>query len=113
MSEAEPRLACPRCQRPLGVCFCQHITPRTTRTRLILLQHPRERRMGIGTARFAHLALAGSTLRVDVDFSHDPVVRAALDGPAPSYVLFPGPGALAAEQLPARGPLNLFVVDGT
>ena len=108
----QPRAACGRCGRPVVVCFCDRITLLPTRHRLLLLQHPRERRMGIGTARLAHLALPGSQLRVGLDFSTDPVVRALLAQP-PAYVLFPGPQALPPEQLPGDRPITLVVLDGT
>jgi DTW domain-containing protein len=108
----EPRVACGRCGRPVVVCFCDHITLLPTRHRLLLLQHPRERVKGIGTARLAHLALPGSQLRVGVDFADDPVVRALLAQP-PAYVLFPGPQAQAPEQLPRDRPITLVVLDGT
>jgi DTW domain-containing protein YfiP len=103
------------------VCVCGHVTVLSTRTRVLLLQHPREHRVGVGTARLAHLALPGSALRVGLDFAGDPVVRAALAGPSPVYVLFPGPDAIDVAELPralARGaarepPLTLVVIDGT
>jgi DTW domain-containing protein YfiP len=111
----EPRVACGRCRRPVAVCFCDRITLLPTRTRVLLLQHTRERRMGIGTARLAHLALPGSELRVGVDFSADRTVQAWLARPS-TYVLFPGPQAQPIETLslgPDAPPLTLVVLDGT
>jgi DTW domain-containing protein YfiP len=113
MTAAAPRACCPGCWRPLAVCFCARITVLPTRTRLLLLQHARERRVGIGTARMAHLALPSSVLRVGVDFAADPVVQAVLRDPVPAYVLFPGPGAQPVETLPRDRPLQLVVLDGT
>ncbi len=109
----QPRVCCDRCWRPLAVCVCARITVLPSRTRILLLQHARERRVGIGTARMAHLALPSSTLRVGVDFSADPAVRAALADPVPPYVLFPGPGARPIDQLPGDRPITLVVLDGT
>jgi DTW domain-containing protein YfiP len=83
-----------------------------TETRVLLLQHARERRVPIGTARLAHLCLPGSELRVGVDFDDDPTLRDALAN-RPAYLLFPGPDAIdLAEALPPR-PITLVVVDGT
>ena len=66
-----------------------------TRTRVLLLQHPRERRTPIGTARLAHLCLPGSELHVGVDFDNNPDVLAALAAAEaagrPAHLLFPGP----------------------
>src|SRR4051812_35158852 len=92
MSAIPARPSCERCLRPLAACFCDRIQPRPTRTRVLLLQHPREHRMAIGTARMAHLSLPNSALRVATDFSADAVVTAALAEPS-TYVLFPGPQA--------------------
>jgi DTW domain-containing protein YfiP len=108
----EPRPVCPRCRRACSVCTCAHLVPVPTRTRIVVLQHPRERRVSVGTARLAHLALPGSILRVGVDFAEDPVVAAALAGPRPAYVLYPRPGAVAPEDLPPE-PITLVVLDGT
>jgi DTW domain-containing protein YfiP len=87
-----------------------------TRTRIVVLQHPRERRVAIGTARLAHLCLPNSELHVGVDFDTDGALAARLAA-EPAYLLFPGPRAidladLLADVAPA-GPITLVVVDGT
>jgi tRNA-uridine aminocarboxypropyltransferase len=84
---------------------------------VLLLQHPRERWVPIGTARLAHLCLPGSELRVGVDFDDDAQVRAALAGEdgdgRPAYLLFPGPRAIDLAEARPAGPITLVVVDGT
>jgi DTW domain-containing protein YfiP len=107
------RPCCPRCTRPMSVCYCAHLQTLPTRTRILLLQHPREERMAIGTARMAHLSLPNSQLRVATDFSIDPVVSAALAEPTPPYLLFPGAQAVDVGTLPRDRPITLIVVDGT
>jgi len=109
------RSVCERCRRPTVVCYCAHIPTLPTRTKIVLLQHPRERRMGIGTAHMAHLALPNSIVRVAYDFARDPVVHAILTEPSPSpvAVLFPGPDARDVATLPPGEPLTLIVIDGT
>jgi DTW domain-containing protein YfiP len=89
------------------------VQPVPTRTRVLLLQHPKERKVGVGTARMAHLSLTNSVLRVGLDFSADPLVRAALSGDNPVCVLFPKPGALDVADLPRDRPVTLVVLDGT
>jgi DTW domain-containing protein YfiP len=80
----------------------------------LLLQHPRESRMPVGTARLAHLGLAGSQLRVGCDFATDPVVSAALAEQPPPYVLFPGDDAIDVRALDRAGPpITLIALDGT
>ena len=82
---------------------------------MVLLQHPRERHVPIGTARLAHLCLPGSQLHVGVDFEDDRQVQAALEdeGGRPAYLLFPGPNAIDLAVAPPPGPITLVVVDGT
>lgn len=113
MTAREPRPTCRDCDRPLVVCFCDRITVLPTRTRILLLQHPREQHMPIGTAPMAHRALPNSKLRVGLDFAQDPEVLAALADPSATYVLFPGSAALPVEQLPRDRPITLVVMDGT
>ena len=111
--EVPGRATCARCGRPLVVCYCAYIPNLTPRTRVLLLQHPRERHVAIGTARMAHLALAGSRFRRGVDFSQDPVVQAALAETPPPYVLFPGPEAEDVDRLPRDRAVSLIILDGT
>jgi len=86
---------------------------------VLLLQHPRERHVPIGTARLAHLCLPGSELRVGVDFDDDAAVRAALAGggqdktETETYLLFPGPKAIDLAAVKPAGAITLVVVDGT
>jgi DTW domain-containing protein len=108
----EPRALCPRCRRPQTVCFCAELEPIASATRVLILQHPRERDVGIGTARIAHLGLRNSRLRIDVDFSEDPVVREALAA-GNAYVLFPGKDAIDVHTARFPGPITLVVLDGT
>ena len=110
----EPRAECLRCGRPKVVCWCAHVREIRTRTRVVILQHPRERHKPIGTARMAHLSLVDSELHVGLDFDRDPRVARALQDPAaPAALLYPGPGAVPLETLATDGPRTLVLIDGT
>jgi DTW domain-containing protein YfiP len=111
--DARERVVCARCRRPPVVCYCRHVVRLPTRTRVVLLQHPRERRVGVGTARMAHLGLPNSVLRVGTDFARDPVLAEALAPPRRACVLFPDPDAMDVSELPRDRPLTLVVLDGT
>jgi DTW domain-containing protein len=108
----EPRTVCRRCQRPQSACFCDRLASLSSRTRACFLQHPREARVAIGTARMAHLSLTNSELHQGVDFAAHPRVRAlaAAEGTA---LLFPGDGAVDPAALSSRPPRTLIIVDGT
>lgn len=105
---------CPRCERPQRVCFCAHLPQIETETPVLVLQHPRERHVAIGTARMASLCLPHSTLVVGTRVDDDKAVVAALSDPArPAILLWPGPGARDLATDPPAHPVTLVVVDGT
>jgi DTW domain-containing protein YfiP len=109
-----PRAACARCLRPTAMCWCAHLTQLDTRTRVVLLQHPRERTVAIGTARMASLCLPNSELHVGVDWSGSAALARALSDPArPAALLYPGEGSVDVVAHPPSGPITLVVVDGT
>ena len=64
---AEPRAVCAQCRRPVVVCYCAHIVPVATRTKLVLVQHRRERDVPIGTLRMAELALPSASVFIGVN----------------------------------------------
>jgi DTW domain-containing protein YfiP len=80
----------------------------------VLLQHPREREVRIGTAHMASLCLENSELHVGIDWSaSDPLRRALSDPERPPILLYPGKDAIDIVKEPPRGPVTLVVVDGT
>jgi DTW domain-containing protein YfiP len=111
-AQLQPRATCSRCRRAAPTCYCDHLAPQQSRTRACILQHPRESKVAIGTARMAHLSLPNSELHQGVDFSDHPRVR-QIAAAADTAVLFPGPGAIDPATLAGRPPATLIVVDGT
>lgn len=106
------RERCPRCRRPGRACYCRHLCRVESPVRTCFLQHPREARTAIGTARMAHLSLPNSELHQGISFVEHPRVRelAAAEGTA---LLFPGEGAIDPATLRDRPPKAVIVVDGT
>jgi len=93
-SATTPRAECARCRRPISVCYCAHLVTLPTRTRVLVLQHPREAEKAVGTARIARLCLPQAEIAIGVRLGEHPAVRAALSDPArPPIVLYPGPEA--------------------
>ncbi|HEX6246116.1 MAG TPA: tRNA-uridine aminocarboxypropyltransferase [Polyangiales bacterium] len=114
MSQSSPRLECPRCLRPQLACYCAHVRPLPTRTRVLVLQHPRERDKAVGTARIAALCLPEAEVLVGVDFASNARLNALLaDTQRPPVLLYPGPGARDVQREPPEGPVTLVVIDGT
>ncbi len=105
---------CYRCRRPISVCYCASLLRLDTTTRVVILQHPRERDMPIGTARMASLCLPQAELHVGVRWGASaPLARALSDPARPPILLYPGPGARDILRDPPAGPVTLVVVDGT
>ncbi|MCU0654939.1 MAG: DTW domain-containing protein [Polyangiaceae bacterium] len=112
--DSEPRRICPRCLRPQVACYCAHVVELPTRTRVVVLQHPREADVAINTARIAALCLPSASVHVGVDFSRDPTVQALLsDAAAPPVLLWPGEDARDLAEHRPSSPVTLVVVDGT
>ena len=110
----QPRPTCPRCRRPTSVCYCAHLTSLETSTRVLILQHPRERDMAIGTARMASLCLPNAELAVGIRWDDSPILARALSDPdRPAVLLYPGEGAIDVAAHPPPGPVTLIVIDGT
>ncbi len=109
-----PREMCMRCLRPRSVCYCDHLPSLETKNRVVLLQHPREEGMPIGTAHMAHLSLQNSELHVGIQFEHSKDLERALSDPArPAALLYPGKDAINVLESPPDHPVTLVVVDGT
>jgi DTW domain-containing protein YfiP len=109
-----PRPFCYRCHRPERLCLCLTIPRVDHATSVLVIQHYRERRHPIGTARFVELGLARGRVQI-----HDP--RRPWLFPQPptllpprTSLLFPSRHATNIEDLPAtERPRCLLVLDGT
>jgi DTW domain-containing protein YfiP len=96
------------------MCYCALVPRLETTTRVVILQHRRERDMPIGTARMASLSLPNAELHVGVDWTDSaPLARALSDPERPPVLLYPGPDARDILREPPTGPVTLVVVDGT
>ncbi len=69
------RESCRRCLRPVALCLCGELSPAPSRTRVVILQHPREARLAICSAWLARLALENAELHQGVDLDALPRVR--------------------------------------
>jgi DTW domain-containing protein YfiP len=114
VAEREPRVRCARCRRPTVVCYCAALPRIETATKIVILQHPRERDMAIGTARMASLCLPNAELLIGLRWNENQRLAAALADPTRTPILlYPGPGARDILAEPPHGPVTLIAVDGT
>jgi len=122
------RTTCYRCYWPTTLCWCASITAMATRTKFVLLMHPKEyKKEKAATGRLTQLCLANSALHMGVEFDHDETVQALIRDPAYFPVLlFPGRDALNLSDRDdiqsrlttfkpefAERPLLVFIIDAT
>ena len=114
MLEIVPRSVCSGCSRPSVVCICAALRRISTRTRVVILQHPRESDVAINTARLVELQLERAERHVAIKLGEVPALTARLnDASAPPILLYPGPDARDLAEEPPSGPVTLVVLDGT
>src|SRR5688572_23613352 len=93
--QSHPRMSRPMCYRcfwPKALCWCATIRPMETRTKFLLLMHPKEfKREKCGTGRLTHLCLANSEIHMGVGFDDHPEVQRLIHDPGYFPVLvYPG-----------------------
>ena len=69
------------CWRSWALCWCASITPMATRTKFVLLMHPKEfKEEKAGTGRLTHLCLPNSELHMGKGFDGHEAVQALIKG---------------------------------
>ena len=78
--------------RPASTCICKHISPFQTKTRFIILMHPKEyKKEKVGTGFMTKLQLENSEIIVGVDFTNNNRVNEILNNKKNcSFLLYPG-----------------------
>ncbi len=112
------RDVCFKCYRPKTSCMCKHINSIDTKTRFIILMHPKEyRKTKNGTGHFTNLSLKNSQIYIGIDFSNHEKINEIIDNPnINSYVLYPGENSieLNSQELPKDSKENvIFIIDST
>jgi len=114
----EGREKCYQCYRPISSCMCKHVKPISTRTKFVILMHPKEfKKTKNGTGRLTHLSLPNSELYIDIDFSDHTAVNTLInDSNNLCYVLYPGKNTLNLNQqkIESEGKqVIIFIIDST
>ena len=111
------RPVCSECKRPSKTCWCSHLpTPKvelsTRIRRIVIVQHPKERKRPHQTAIMAARGIANQKCQIHVrskvkdcdDILQDPN----------TYILFPNEHSTDVAHLQGcEGPLTLLILDGT
>ncbi len=112
------RTVCYNCYRPKSSCMCAYITPIETKTKFIILMHPKEfRKTKNGTGHFTHLSLPNSELYVGIDFTEHDRINEIIHNPHYScYVLYPSKESIVLNNKPIgeeRKKSVIFLIDAT
>lgn len=112
------REVCYTCHRPKCTCMCDHITPLDTKTRFIILMHPKEfKKTKNGTGHFTHLSLKNSEIHIGIDFTtHKRINTIINDKKNNCYVLYPSEESIKLnEQSITKEAKNniIFLIDAT
>ena len=86
------RSVCYNCYRPETSCMCSQITPIETKTKFIILMHPKEfRKTKNGTGHFTNLSLKNCSIYIGIDFNEHETINKIINDPENvCYVLYPG-----------------------
>lgn len=60
---------CERCRKPRAICVCDRLTEIPTRTRVLVLQHPQEDDVLLGTAPLLAASLPRATVKIGLSWS--------------------------------------------
>lgn len=113
------RKVCYRCYRPQSSCLCHQVFPIDTRTKFMILMHPKEfKKTKNGTGRLTHLSLSNSELFVGINFTHHPRINAIIDTHE-CFILYPSKHAINLSRenprkaLHVKKPMAIFLIDST
>ncbi len=112
------RPMCYRCNRSMKNCLCHFIHPVETKTRFVILMHPKEyKHIKNNTGRLTNLSLPNSQIFVGVDFSHHKQLNEIINNQE-NYcaVLFPSQNSINLNTQPLdikKKKLVIFVIDAT
>lgn len=106
---------CPKCGKAHKACICPLIVSLSSEIELIILQHPTEVSLPLGTARILQLSLPDAHCFTGEDFTRHPQLNQLLSEPdTRHYVLYPGEGAISVNDVPApQQKTRVILIDGT
>lgn len=100
MDDAATPEFCPTCTKPTRLCVCEAISPVRVPFRVVLLQHPQEKRELLGTAVLAHLQIADSILLAGLSWPNLRKIVGEDVDPRRWGVLHLGPKRSGGEPMP-------------
>jgi DTW domain-containing protein YfiP len=112
---------CDTCHRPLAACVCDRIVRYETQRRILILQHPQEQDVLLGSAQLLLASLPNAKLSVGLSWRNFAHALGEEDAdPKQWAVLFPDREALGdrviargGEPIDAHSLAGIVVIDGT
>ncbi len=112
------RKMCYLCNRPENLCLCSFIKPISTKTKFVILMHPKEfKSIKNNTGRLTHMSLKNSDLFVGINFTNHDKINSLINNPK-NYcvVLYPSKQSICLNEeklnLQSRE-LVIFIIDAT
>ena len=96
-------MTCDRCLKPDDLCVCAALKPAPVRTSVLVLQHPQEPDVDLGTGHLLHLSLPGSRLRIGLSWPNLAAAWGAAVEARRWAVLYLGSAELPPPGAPALG----------
>ncbi|MCK9454093.1 MAG: tRNA-uridine aminocarboxypropyltransferase [Sulfurimonas sp.] len=114
------RERCYSCYRPKSSCMCKHVHEVETRTKFVILMHPKEfKKVKNGTGHLTHLSLKNSKLFVGIDFTNHNEINSIIKT-SQSYILYPSKDAINISKenlqngsLDVKKDIAIFIIDST
>ena len=112
------RIMCYDCNRPKNCCLCSYVRAIDTKTKFIILMHPKEfKSIKNNTGRLTQMSLKNSTLFVGVDFSHHDKINALISNPKNYCIaLYPAKNSIYLNEKRLNldnKQLVIFIIDAT
>lgn len=111
------REVCFKCYRPQSSCMCKFINQIDTKTKFVILMHPKEfRKTKNGTGHLTNLSLKNSEVHIGIDFTNHKRVNELINNPnLNSYVLYPGDESieLNTQKIDEDNQSVIFIIDST
>ena len=112
------RNVCSNCYRPQTSCMCRYITPIETKTRFVILMHPKEfKKTKNGTGHFTNLSLENCEIHVGIDFTEHEAINTIISDPSNTcYTLYPHESSIDLNKEPIgeeKRNTVIFLIDST
>lgn len=114
----ETRDKCYKCYRPLSSCMCRYVHQIETKTKFVILMHPREfKKTKNGTGHFTHLSLINSSIYIGIDFSEHKEINDIINNPSNNcFILYPGVDTIKLNNQTIQEDYKtniIFIIDST